>query len=239
MCKSTLFSINWWTEGVTYYCRNTDKKEEVFAEAESRLNVLVQKNFKTIAQELEFQDPYLYLRAYTAGLQEFIEALVFYLYLRKNTITTWSDVNKGFIYQDEDTDKTVTLLFPQVDFILGIADFTGELMRKCINSLGAGNIGDCFKICNFVKYIYTGFLGETVAVFIWLIVSDCVWFAGINNIGYKEINRKMYVLRQSLSKMELVCYNICVRGSEVPKHMLMNVITSADDDNHEEDEGFF
>lgn len=149
--------------GTACCCRNTEKKEEVFAEAESRLNTLVQKNFKTIAQELEFQDPYLYLRAYTAGLQEFIEALVFYLYLRKNTITTWSDVNKGFSYQEEDTDKAVTLLFPQVEFILGIADFTGELMRKCINSLGAGNTEDCFKICNFVKHIYTGFLGETVS----------------------------------------------------------------------------
>lgn len=39
--------------------------------------------------------------------------------------------------------------------------------------------------------------------------------------------------------MELVCYNICVRGSEIPKHMLVNVITSAGDENTEDDEGFF
>lgn len=47
------------------------------------------------------------------------------------------------------------------------------------------------------------------------------------------------MLRQSLSKMELVCYNICVRGSEIPKHMLVNVIAASNDHNTEEDEGFF
>lgn len=140
--------------------RNTDKKEEVFKEAESRLETVVKNNFKAIAKELESQDPYQYLRAYTAGLQEFIEALLFYLYLRKDSITTWSDINKDFSYPEEDSNKVTTLLFPEVEFILGIGDFTGELMRKCINSLGAGNTEDCFKICNFVKDIYTGFLGK-------------------------------------------------------------------------------
>lgn len=31
--------------------------------------------FKVIALELENQDPYQYLRAYSAGLQEFVEAM--------------------------------------------------------------------------------------------------------------------------------------------------------------------
>lgn len=145
----------------------------MFTEAETRLNELVQTSFKAISNELEFQDPYLYLRAYTAGLQEFIEASLFYLYLRNNTITTWSDINKGFAYQADGTDKLVTLLFPEVEFILGIGDFTGELMRKCINSLGAGNTEDCFKICNFVKDIYTGFLGEGNYIQSTLIFYNC------------------------------------------------------------------
>lgn len=143
----------------------------MFEEAENRLNTLVQKNFKAVAKELEFQDSFLYLRAYTAGLQEFIEAFLFYLYLKNNTITTWNDVNKGFAYAAEDeNDRAVSLLFPEVEFILGIGDFTGELMRKCINSLGAGNTDDCFKICNFVKYIYSGFLGWFKILFYFCII---------------------------------------------------------------------
>lgn len=38
--------------------------------------------------------------------------------------------------------------------------------------------------------------------------------------------------------MELVCYNIQIRGSEVPKHMLASVMES-NDVNTEEDEGFY
>lgn len=63
-------------------------------------------------------------------------------------------------------------------------------------------------------------------------------FTGIISPGNKEISRKAYVLRQSLAKMELVCYNIQIRGSEIPKHMLMSVIESSDA-AVDEDEGFF
>lgn len=186
----------------------------------------MQKEFRAIATELNGLDSYLYLRAYTAGLQEFIEALLFLLYLSENTICTWSVIDKKFAFNEvasedgEDAAGEVKLLFPEVEFILGIGDFTGELMRKCINSLGSGNIDDCFKTCDFVKLLYTGFIG-------------------INNIGYKEINRKLYVLRQSLLKMEFVCYNIHVRGSEIPKHMLASVISTNNEINNDEDEGFF
>ena len=48
----------------------------------------------------------------------------------------------------------------------------------------------------------------------------------------------MYTLRQSLLKMELVCYNIKLRGSEVPKDMLVDAFI-APDDNINEDEGYY
>lgn len=223
------------------FCRDSDKKLEVLQEAETRLNNLVEKNFKAIAIELEEHDPYLYLRAYTSGLQEFVEALLFFWYLKADLMKTWSEINETFVYKrdDEQQDKkSVMLLFPEVEFILGIGDFTGELMRKCINSLGTGNIEDCFKICNFVKDLYTGFLGTRKMNK--LIKNLYIYFfSGVNNIGYKEFNHKMYVLKQSVMKMELVCYNIRVRGSEVPKHMLVNVLSSGNKEHDEDDEGFF
>lgn len=59
--------------------------------------------------------------------------------------------------------------------------------------------------------------------------------------GYKEIGRKIYVLKQSLYKMEMVCYNIIVRGSEIPKHMLAAVVTTTGSEitHTDEDEGFY
>lgn len=96
-------------------------------------------------------------------------------------------------------------------------------MRKCINNLGSGNIDDCFLLCNFVKNVYSGFVS-------------------IGNIqSCREFGKKVYVLKQSLFKMEHVCYNIIVRGSEIPKHMLANVIptSSITEVISEDDEGYF
>ncbi|KAB0805165.1 hypothetical protein PPYR_02135 [Photinus pyralis] len=210
-----------------------DKKEQIYKETDLRLNQLTEKNFKQVAQELHGQDHYLYIRAYTAGLQEFIEALLYYQFLRYGNIEHWRNLDTKLSYlvpndMTENTTETevpkteLNVTIPPIDFFLGLGDFTGELMRRCINSLGSGNIEDCFRICNYVKDIYTGFLG-------------------INTSGYKEIGRKVYVLKQSLQKMEYACYTIQVRGSEIPRHMLATVINTVANSeiNNEEDEGFY
>lgn len=145
------------------FTSESEKRNQVLEEAANRLNSLVENNFKAIAVELDGRDPYLYLRAYTNGLQEFIEALLFFSYLKEDVIKTWPEINKKFVYKCDNQQNNLhdmALLFPQVEFILGIGDFTGELMRKSINSLGTGNIEDCFKICHFVKELHTGFLGN-------------------------------------------------------------------------------
>lgn len=154
------------------YCRE-HKREQIFNEADLRLNQLIEKSFKGIALELEGYDPYLYLRAYTAGLQEFIEALLYYQFLRFGEIQPSQNLCEKFKYMvpilPKGTDNTevmeianreVVMVIPLTEFFLGMADFTGELMRRCINNLGSGNIDDCFRICNYVKDIYMGFLSK-------------------------------------------------------------------------------
>jgi len=194
-----------------------EKKNSVLEEAKLRLTNLSTNNFKAIATELRNHEGYLYHKAFTSGMQEFIEALCFYQFIKDDKIENWVSINELFQFEDIENNP-FSLLFSHYDFILGIADFTGELMRKCINTLGSGNVNDCFKICNFVRAINSGFLGLSYS-------------------GNREISRKTYVLRQSLAKMELVCYNIQIRGSEVPKHMLLNVIESQEAESNA-DEGF-
>lgn len=135
------------------------KKNTVIEEAEKRLKTLIDSNFKMIALELKNEDSYQYHKAYTNGLQEFVEAVLFCQFLKNDTIGPWGSLNDLFGYTDEENDE-YSLLFPQYDFLLGIADFTGELMRRCINTLGIGNVDDCFKLCNFVRHINSGFLGK-------------------------------------------------------------------------------
>lgn len=139
------------------------KKEQIFSEANLRLTQLLEK-FKLIALELQNLDHYLYLRAYTSGLEEYIEALCFYEYQRDKKIPSIHDVvsKLKFTLQlpEDESNMELQLCCPVVDILLGLGDFTGEMMRKCINNLGSGNIEDCFKTCAFVRSIYVGFLGE-------------------------------------------------------------------------------
>lgn len=220
-----------------------DKEETILNEAEKRLENVTKTSFKNIAKELQGQDIYQYIRAYKPGVQEFIEALTFHQYIRNKTLQDWNQIGKSFSYTIDDksnssTDQEVKNYFfhPQMDrndqqikviqtpllphdYILGIADLTGELMRKCINNLGSGNIAGCFETCSYVRSMYRGFLG-------------------VAGIGGKEVNRKIYVLKQSLNKIENVCYTIKIRGSEIPKHMLASVAIADVEENIDDDEGY-
>ena len=245
---------------IIFLLHTLDKKEKqdaVLTEAESRLENVCKTSFKSIAKELHGHDVYQYIRAYKSGVQEFIEAITFHQYLQGKDLQNWTEIEKSFNYpleenpknsievksandQEVETTNNVevenpndqvitnssdqnkmisTPLIPQ-DYILGIADLTGELMRKCINNLAFGNIAGCFETCSFVRNMYQGFLG-------------CVGISG------KEINRKLVTLKQSLSKIENVCYTIKIRGSEIPKHMLATVaIADVEENAVDDDEGY-
>lgn len=45
----------------------------------------------------------------------------------------------------------------------------------------------------------------------------------------KELKRKLYVLKNSLQKVENACYAIKIRGSEIPKHMLTDFFSNEEE----------
>lgn len=116
-----------------------------------------------------------------------------------------------FRYQppsDGQDEQLVTwrLKITPVDYLLGVADLTGELMRMCINSVGNGDIDTPFEVSQFLRQVYDG-------------------FSFIGNTGPYEVSKKLYTLKQSLAKVENACYALKVRGSEIPKHMLADVFS--------------
>ncbi|KAG7204096.1 hypothetical protein KM043_001945 [Ampulex compressa] len=210
---------------------NEKSHESLLREAKSRLDKTTRSLFKNIASELKNQDPYLYLKAYRGGLEEYIEAVTFYQYLANGNMESWMELEKTLTYTEVDKStlpveekepqtKTLSTLITPNEYILGIADLTGELMRKCISNLAAGDITSCYEICNFVRDIYVCFLGCT-------------------NITNRGMTKKLFVLKQSLTKMENTCYTIKVRGAEIPKHMLADIAMVATESyDPEVDEGY-
>lgn len=158
--------------------------EKILDEALTRLAALCTNNFASIAKELQHMDPYQYARAYSAGLQEFIEAWTYFEYLSRDGINDWNYLQMKLTYpvaeenplkvepmatdepsiESEAVDekrqaeplKTICCLVQPIEFMLGLADLSGEVMRKCVNSLGNGDIDACFSATNFLQNLYSG-----------------------------------------------------------------------------------
>ncbi|XP_045187368.2 translin-associated protein X-like isoform X1 [Mercenaria mercenaria] len=217
---------------------NPTENADMLQQTEEKLSTLENTKFREVAKELVNTDPFQFLRAYSPGLQEYIEAVTFYTFLKDNKLLPLSDVqarltfkqmeatnidqadtdlseNKQDPMEQSETDNSsienessvdnLVVLVPPSEYILGVADLTGEMMRRAINSVGSGDLERPFDICSFLQDIEAA-------------------YASLGNAN-REVNRKLYTLRQSLRKVETACYTLRVRGSEVPKHMLIDMIS--------------
>jgi len=129
--------------------------------------------------------------------------------------------------EDESELLQVSIALPQSEFIMGLADLTGELMRNAINSLATGNTEVCFSLLALLQTFAEAF----------------------DKLERKEAPRdlggKVRVLKQSMRKVEQACYSIQVRGSEIPKNHLVDIFTDFREDKEasgrgrEEDEESF
>lgn len=116
------------------------------------------------------------------------------------------DIRENDAYNDN--------IFTMVDYVLGLNDLSGELMRYCINKISSGHIETAFDICRFLSHLYVGML----------------------SVGFvnREYSRKMITVKQCLRKVEIACYTVRVRGSEIPKHMIISVLENTNDDTEDD-----
>ena len=91
-----------------------------------------------VGKELGSENHYQFLRAYSPGLQEWVEALSFYHFLRHNKIISYQETQDQLRFNQTEGVSFVTV--PQSEYVLGLADLTGEMMRNAINALGAGEM---------------------------------------------------------------------------------------------------
>ena len=189
-------------------------REERLEEAEGKLKEVGQF-LQSIAKELTGVDPWLHLSAFSPGLQEFVEALAYYVFLRQGGLVSQGEVSHWLEFEEEGGGGgTVCVPLSTVNYVLGIADLTGELMRMCITAVGAGQQNVPFQLLPFISSIYHG-------------------FQSLPPIS-KDILHKLRTLRSSVSKIETACYTLQIRGSEIPRHMLGDVFHSAAPDPFEQ-----
>ena len=159
----------------------TDVRERVIAEAKTKINE-VHALIGCIAEELEHDDYWKFARAFSPGMQEFIEAASLMEYLEHERVLTWEKLqadlanlprssgassadsvdklgkggggdSRESAADDGSADgagtagadapageeeaaepaKTICMRVTLNDYVLGISDLTGELMRYAIN----------------------------------------------------------------------------------------------------------
>lgn len=169
-----------------------------------------------------------------SGLQEYIEAVSFYHYLKNKKLVSLGEIKADLTFSHSDltvdsidngvsqlstgsnnpetqnktieTGSEIQVFVPPTEYMLGVADLTGELMRLAVSSVGKGDLDTPVHVKEFLQLMLAGFVS-------------------FGNCG-REIGRKLHTLKQSLQKVETACYTIQVRGSEIPKHMLVDVLDS-------------
>jgi len=122
----------------------------------------------------------------------------------------------------ENERREILVTLPKTEFILGLADLTGEVMRQAINLVGAGETDACFRLLRFLGEIHAGFTKIKVASQPFL---------------HKEMRMKMQTLEQSVKKVENACYAIEVRGSEVPEKYLSGIFAKNVDEQNQHEDG--
>ncbi|KAI0823019.1 Translin [Trametes gibbosa] len=163
----------------------------------------IQSLFAALRGELAGDRFWHHQRNISPGLQEYIEALSFAHYLEHRTLISYDQVQATL----SDPDGAPFFPLPLEDYLLGLADLTGELMRFAIAAIPRrGGRQKASDVCSFVRACKADFERLTP--------------------HFKELRKKQHVTAQSLEKIEDATYAVVVRTSEydLPPELLDDLV---------------
>uniref|UniRef100_A0A803RAM1 Translin-associated protein X n=1 Tax=Cannabis sativa TaxID=3483 RepID=A0A803RAM1_CANSA len=129
-----------------------NNKEEVLEKAEKDLVAVADQYISRLIKELQGSDFWKLRRAYSPGVQEYIEAATFCRFCRMGTLLHLDEINATLLPLSDPSLEPLQINV--LDYLLGLADLTGELMRLAIGRISDGEIEYAQKICKFVRDIY-------------------------------------------------------------------------------------
>lgn len=100
------------------------------------------------------------------------------------------------------------------NYVLGLADLAGELARSATMAAAAGN-----------REVPVRLLG--------VLQNFSAAFQLLDSVKCRDLGRKLQALRQSVCKVERLCYSLHVRGEEALPTHLVAAVNDADDSGQE------
>ncbi|GAQ81530.1 hypothetical protein KFL_000830120 [Klebsormidium nitens] len=191
-------------------------EEAALGQAEKDLQLIRKTSIKRVAQELQDEDYWRFSRAFSPGMQEYVEATAVLHYAKTGRLLTYAEANAELSEVQDAGGQAFRL--SAADYLLGITDLTGEVMRLAISSVAAGNKGAAASMAAFVGAVYEGF--HVVPM-----VAEL----------RRDLAKKLEVMRSSLVKIETASYMVHVRGSEYPEQFLAERLAEAPEDRLDPD----
>lgn len=172
-----------------------DNREEVLMKAENDLAAVREHYVVQLVKELAGTDFWKLRRAYSPGIQEYVEAATLCKFCKTGTLLNLDEINAAFLPLSD--HSTNPLQINILDYLLGLADLTGELMRMALGRISDGELEFAQKICDFVREIH----------------RELTLIVPIMDDSH-DMKTKMDTMLQSVIKIENACYSVRVRGSE-------------------------
>ena len=159
-----------------------------------------------IAPDLAGINSWRYQRQISGGIQEYMEAITFDHYLKHQALMTIEEASAAL-------PDTIELTGD--DYVLGIFDLVGELMRFAITTMAT--TGSLPSSSNEVHGIVSKRdilmdMRELRMSFQALDTTSC----GGTGLG-KDVEKKMEVMKTCVEKVETAVYGMIIRGRERPK----------------------
>ncbi|XP_031271985.1 translin-associated protein X isoform X1 [Pistacia vera] len=170
-------------------------KEEVLRKAEEDLEAVTDRYVSRLVKELQGTDFWKLRRAYSPGVQEYVEAATFCKFCRTGTLLNIEEINATLLRLSDPALEPLQINV--LDYILGLSDVTGELMRLAIGRISDGELEFAQQICRFARDIY----------------RELTLLVPLMDDG-SDMKTKMDTMLQSVVKIENACFSVHVRGSE-------------------------
>lgn len=162
----------------------------------AKLKQQINETFQNVKADLQGINAHRYQRQISGGIQEFMEAALFEHYLVNQSVMN---------YEEAAATLPEGIMLTHEDYVLGIFDMTGELMKIAITYMATngklpGRVGGASVLTDM----------QVMRTYLQLIDAGHGPFA-------KEYEGKLRVTRQSVEKVENSVYSMTVRGKERPK----------------------
>ncbi|KAF2741545.1 translin associated factor X [Polyplosphaeria fusca] len=225
-------------------CKSLSPKDE---KAKNQHYEAIANQYKSIKSDLEALNTFRYANNITGGNQEFVEAISFEHYLRTQLLITYADASARISKMGD--AGGFAELSPE-DYMLGILDLTGELMKYAIGGIARDHKLPAGEPSKYTRRVKAASKQQTeheamdidreahASAYSWPtpgpdgrvrnILDDLrqlrlqleMFEAPRDTRFASDFEKKMIVMRESVEKVEKSAYSLKVRGSERPKGQL-------------------